>query len=178
MCIMNIFCFIILDGELPLMACVDLVHYKYGDFKDLLDTDGESLNIVSLDQNHASYLQLLCEFFFDEKRAKKYTITGDIYSAITHSAVEYLLEREQPFVFSTFCCLYAYPLIVDLMIISMIIAHAKLASPASPCYYPTLLRQMTYSGILMKLYQTTTTTSMPCQHRSTLLKPETLCLIT
>jgi hypothetical protein len=96
---MNIFCFIILEGTLPLMHCVDLVHYKYGELKDLLEIDNKSLHIAALYQCYRSYINLLCQIFLDATRARKYAITGDIYAMISHSALEFLLKREQPFVF-------------------------------------------------------------------------------
>jgi hypothetical protein len=97
---MIIFCFIILEGTLALRTCVNLVHYKYyGGLKDLLEIDNESLHIAELNQYFPSYINLLCQFFLDTTRARKYAITGDIYAMITHSTLEYLLGREQPFVF-------------------------------------------------------------------------------
>jgi hypothetical protein len=93
---MNLFCFIILGGTLSLMACVELVCYKDGGLKDLLEIDDKSLHIAELNQYFSSYRNLLSQFFLDATRARKYAITGDIYAMITHSALEYLLGREQP----------------------------------------------------------------------------------
>jgi hypothetical protein len=96
---MNIFCFIILEGTLPLMHCVHLVHYEYGELKDLLEIDNESLRITWLNQDYPGYTNLLSQFFLDATRAKKYAITGDIYAMISHSALKFLLKRKLLFVF-------------------------------------------------------------------------------